>query len=121
MRDKRSLYITWDGHPKYKEGEILVDDPIRIIVNKIEMVLFSNKGSFIGDVNFGADIEFYLWRTNVSVEFIKEEIQTQFDTYIPELRELNHTIDVNIQKGSLKDILLIDITINDIGINLIFR
>ena len=42
--DVRDFYITWDGHPKYNSKEIIVQDVIRTIINKIEMVLFTNKG-----------------------------------------------------------------------------
>lgn len=121
MRDSRSFYITYPGHPKYKEGEIVVDDPLRAIVNKIEMVLMTNKGEFIGDVNFGADLPLYLWQTRVSVDFIKSNIQEQFDIYIPELRQFNSTLDVEITEGTYQDILFVNVTINEVQVRAVFR
>lgn len=120
MADVRDFYITYVGHPRYKEGEIIVEDATRVIVNKIEMVLFTNKGEFIGDVNLGCDLQYYLWSTNVSTEFIKNVIQEQFNTYIPELVNYNYSLNVQIMEGTLSDILVIDVTINDKVVKAIF-
>jgi len=119
--DVRTFYINYPGHPNYKEGEIIVDDPIRAIINKIEMVLFTNQGDFIGDVNFGANLPFYLWQTNVSVEYIRQNIQQQFDIYIPELKQFNTFFNVEISEGDFQDILLIDVQIDDVQVKAVFR
>lgn len=120
MRDIRDFYITWVGHPKYKEGEIVVEDVIRVIINKIEILLFTNKGEFIGDIDLGCDLEFYLWQTNVSTDFIKNVIQEQFDKYIPELINYNYTLNVSLMEGTISDILVIDIALNDTNVKAIF-
>lgn len=116
-KDIRDFYITWDGHPKYKDGEIIVESALRVVINKIEMVLFTNKGEFIGDVNFGSDLPIYLWQTRVSSDFIKNLIQEQFDTYIPELRNYNSTLTVEICEGTLQDILKVNVTLNELVVN----
>lgn len=121
MLDNRSFYITSEQHPKYKTGEIVVDDPMRVIVNKIEMVLFTNKGDFAGDVDFGANLSFYLWQTRVSVEYLRKIIQEQFDKYIPEMRTFNTTLNLELSEGSYQDILFIDITLNEVEVKAIFR
>ncbi len=120
MKDVRDFYITWDGHPRYKDDEIIVEDVIRVIINKIEMVLFTNKGEFIGDLDFGADLTFYLWQTTVSTEYIKGIIQEQFDKYIPELQNYNYTINLDMMEGTYSDILVVNITLNNYNINAVF-
>jgi hypothetical protein len=116
MEDYRNFYITFPGHSKYKDDEIIVDSRVRSVVQKIEMTLFTNKGEFIADYDYGCDIEYYLWETNVPVEYIRSTIQTQFDKYIPELKEMNYTLEVYIQKGTLQDIMVIDIGIEDMKV-----
>lgn len=120
-QDFRDFYITWPGHPRYKEGEIIQQDPVYVVIQKIEMCLFTNKGDYIGDVDLGADLEFYLWQTTVSPEFIKGIVQQQFTQYIPELTQFNYTLDVSMMEGTTQDILIIDITVNDVGVKAIFR
>ncbi len=121
MKDIRDFYITWKGHPRYNENEIIVDSVISVLFNKIEMVLFTNKGEFIGDYNFGCDLELYLWQTNVSIEYIKNVIQTQFDTYIPELRQYYTSINIEIMESTLSDIMVVNILVNEYLVNAIFR
>lgn len=118
--DIRDFYITWVGHPKFKDGEIIVEDILKVIVNKIEVVLFTNQGEFIGDTNLGCSLELLLWSTNVSTDFIKNSIQEQFDKYIPELRNYNTSLDVQIMEGTLSDILIINITLNEYNVKAIF-
>ncbi len=120
MRDIRDFYITWVGHPRYQEGEIIVEDVLRVVINKIEMLLFTNKGEFIGDIDLGCDLEFYLWQTNVSTDYIKNVIQEQFDKYIPELANYNYTLNLDIMQGNIQDILVVDITLNDVNVKAIF-
>lgn len=120
MADVRDFYIKWIGHPKYNENEIIIEEEIQLIINKIEMVLFTNKGEFIGDVDFGCDLPKYLWDTYVSAEFIKGVIQTQYNKYIPELTNYRSTLEVYIQEGTLQDILVVNTTINNFKLNATF-
>ena len=120
MRDIRDFYIRYQGHPLYKDGEIITDDVINVIVNKVEMVLFTNKGDFIGDVSFGTNLSTYLWSTSVSADYIQNVIQEQFDQYIPELKNYNTTLNVQLMEGTLADILVVNITINDVNVQAIF-
>lgn len=117
MSDIRSFYIRDKYHPNYNSNLIITDTELAEIVNKIEVVLFTNKGDFIGDLNLGANLEFYLWQTRVSAEFIKNIIQEQFDEYIPELKKYKNSINISITEGTISDILFVDIFINDITIN----
>ena len=121
MQDYRDFYIRWAGHPSYNDSEIIVEDSTMVIIQKIEMCLFTNKGDFIGDINFGCDLELYLWQTQVSAEFIKNIIQEQFDLYIPELRSTNSTLEVFITEGTLEDILIVNVSVNDADVKAIFR
>ena len=114
MRDSKDFYIVWEGHPKYKEGEIVTDERIRVIVQKIEMVLFTNKGDCIADIDFGADITRYLWETNVSTDFIRNEIIRQFDTYIPELELYDYSVELELLRGTIRDILIINVYVNEL-------
>jgi len=120
LLDIRDFYITYKGHPRYKDDEIIVEDILRVIINKIELLLFTNKGEFIGDLDLGTDLPFYLWQTNVSSDYIKNIIDEQFNKYIPELVNYNYTLSVDITEGSLNDILLVNITLNNVDVKAIF-
>lgn len=121
MKDLRNFYIFWPGHPRYMDSEIIQQDPVMVVIQKIEMCLFSNQGDFIGDINFGCNLEYLLWQTTVSTDFVKSTIQQQFTTYVPELAQFNYTLSVSMMEGTLQDIMIVDITINDVGVKAVFR
>ena len=50
------FYIGYPGHPRFKNLELIEDDIVRVIIQKYEMVIFTNKGELLGDPNFGATL-----------------------------------------------------------------
>jgi len=121
MNDIRDFYIKNSENSKYKDGEIIIQKEIELIINKIEMILFTNPGDVLSDINFGLGLEKYLWSTNVSTEYIQNDIQNQFNNYIPELQKYTHSIDLQMMEGTIQDILVINIIINDINITVVFK
>lgn len=119
--DYRDFYIKYPEHNLYHSELIFTDSKTDMIVNKIEMVLFTNKGDFIGDPDFGANLEFYLWQTRVSATKIDSIIRDQFDKYVPELNSIGYELNVSIMRGEIRDILIIDIILNDQTIQAILR
>jgi hypothetical protein len=120
--DNRNFYITYNGHPRYKDDEFLIEDALLNVLQKIEMTLFSNQGDYIGDLNYGCSLELYIWETSVSAEYIKNVIIQQFSTYIPELASFNYTLDVYIMEGKdILDILVVEIVLEDYAIKAVFE
>ncbi len=79
------FYIGYPGHPRFRSPELIEDDVVRIIVQKYEMILFTNKGELLGDPNFGADLPVLLHATRISAEEVEGDIKAQIADYIPEL------------------------------------
>lgn len=121
MQDFRDFYIISDSNSRYSPDEFLVESATHVIIQKIEMCIYTTKGEFMGDIDFGCDLEFYLWQTKVSTEYIHSIITQQFATYIPELTPTRYTMHVSIVEGSLADIMVIDITLDDFQIQAVFK
>lgn len=88
------FYICYPGHPRYNTTELIEDDVIRVIIQKYEMLLFTNKGDVLGFPDMGCDLEELLHESRVSSDFVEGEIEQQIFTYIPEIGEINFTVDV---------------------------
>ena len=80
--DFRDLYIGYEGHPRFTINKIITDDIIRVIVQKYEMIIFTNKGELFGDPNFGADLTRLLFETKISAEAVKANIIALINRYI---------------------------------------
>jgi hypothetical protein len=96
--DFKDFYIRYKGHPRYKSDELIEDDVINVIIQKYEVMLFTNKGEVMGLPDFGADLVLLLNETRVSATYVEEIITKQISTYIPELDNMNYTLRVVFAK-----------------------
>jgi hypothetical protein len=121
LKDVKDLVIRYPGHPKYQEGRIVEDDEIEVIVQKLEMILFTNKGEVLGDIEMGCNLEYYLWQTRVTTGNLKSKVEEQISIYIPELVNLGYSLSVDLYEGTLRDILYLNFIIKGYNIEFIFE
>ena len=89
------FYLGYPGHPRFTDLQLIEDNAIRVIVQKWEMILFTNKGEVFGQPDFGGDLPYYLHETKLSADFIKKELSDQIASYIPELNGVPYTLEVS--------------------------
>lgn len=119
--DIKDLNIRGRSHPKFNSRRVIEDRTLEFIIQKLENVLLTNRGEVLGDPNFGANLEYYLWSTNVPVAKIQNEITNQINTYIPELNQFDYKLNVQIFEGTYRDILQVNIRIKDNKVNFVLR
>jgi len=109
------FYIKYPGHPNYTSYKFIEDDTVRVILQKYEMILFTNKGELLGDPNFGCDLTKLLYETKISAEAVKSTIIVQINTYISELQGTNYTLEVTFQQDpeNYQDVMIVDFTLSD--------
>jgi hypothetical protein len=88
------FYIGYPGHPKFRDKDLIEDDVIRVIIQKYEMIIFTNKGDVLANPNLGADLYLLLHETRVSAETVEQDIRSQIDEYIPEISGINYELNV---------------------------
>ncbi len=93
--DFTDFYILYPGHPRYNDIQMIEDDLIRIILQKWEMIIYTNKGELFCQPNFGGDLYKYLHETRLSAEYIEGELRGQIRDYIPELENTAYTLKVS--------------------------
>ncbi len=116
--DFTDFYVLYRGHPRYTPGEINENEVINVIVQKYEVMLFTNQGEVLGDPNFGANLLELLYQTKVSSTFVKEKIEQQIQTYIPELYQTNYNLNVVFVQDPerYQDIMFINLRFADVDI-----
>jgi hypothetical protein len=109
--DFTDFYILYEGHPKYVPNEIIEDEVVSVIIQKLEMILFSIKGDILGQPDLGANLLELLYETKVSDSVVKKEIQDQIALFIPELQQSTYTISVVFAQDpvNFQDIMFINI------------
>jgi phage baseplate assembly protein W len=118
--DISDFYIKTDTFPGYdinRVENVAFED---VIVAKVELILLTNKGECT-DPDFGADIPRYLWKTKFPVSTIQQEIQEQFQKYIPELSISDYKIEVRVLSGNFQDIGIVQIFLGIRNVNILFK
>ena len=113
--DFTDFYILYKDHPRYAPKELIEDEIINVIIQKYEMVLFTKKGEVLGDPNFGANLPELLFQTKVSDTYVKDVINEQIGTYIPELLNTNYTLNVVFVQDpeNYQDIMFVNLKVAD--------
>jgi len=93
-KDYTDFYITTKENPRFVEYELIESEIIRVIIQKYEMILFTNKGELLGYPDFGCNLYELLYETKVSGDFVQNTINDQIQTYIPELAASDYDLDV---------------------------
>jgi hypothetical protein len=89
------FYLGYPGHPRFRDLDLIEDDVIRVIVQKWEMILFTNKGEVFFDTEFGGDLPYYLHQTRLSSDTIKNDLKNQIGSYIPEISGIEYILEVS--------------------------
>ena len=121
IEDFKDIYIRWQEHPNYNPNQVIEDEIINVVVQKLEMILFSKKGEVFGNEDMGCDIEYYLWSTSMPSTNIQKIISDQIDIFIPELNTLGYTLKIDLYQGIQQDTMVINITIKGYNINFLFE
>lgn len=93
--DFSDFYILYQGHPRYNSTQLIEDELIRVILQKWEMILFTNKGELFFQPNFGGDLERLLHETKLSADSVEGDLRGQITSYIPELTDTTYTLKVS--------------------------
>lgn len=112
------FYISYPGHPRFVESEVIEDDIIRVIVQKYEMIIFTNKGDLLGEPNFGGDLTLLLHETRLSSESIEGNLRAQIADYIPEIDGIDYELSVEFfdDMERFQEYMVINFTVRDYSV-----
>lgn len=89
------FYLGYPGHPRFRSLDLIEDDTIKVIVQKWEMILFTNKGEVFLQPEFGGDLTYYLHETRLSEKTIEDDLGIQISSYIPEISGVPYILKVS--------------------------
>jgi hypothetical protein len=106
------LYTRIEGDPNFEPNQLEVQDEVVVLLQQIEMVLFTTRGDILGAPNLGVDLERLLYSLTVSEGVIRSAIYKQIENYCPLARKYKVDISVKIYKGTERDIGVVDIIVD---------
>lgn len=107
------FYIKNIEDPGFDPNTIQLDEEIGMLLTQIEMCLFTKKGDVLGDTDFGANLEDYVYSFMYNDGMLKTVINDQFNRYIPLARKYNTRVDVEFLSQTERNVVFVDITIDN--------
>lgn len=109
----KTIYNKILGDPDYDSNKLEVNDEVSILLQQIEMLLFTRKNTVLGYPTMGIDLENMLYALNASMGTIRNTIYNQISAYCPLASKHKVIVDVKIYRGTNRDIGVIDIIVED--------
>lgn len=108
----QEIYTRDPNDPKYDGTRLDTSDQYEQLYTKILMILSTRKGEVLGDPNLGVSLEDKLFVFEINEQELKKEIFSQISLYVPEAGKYNLGLNVKRFRGSVRDIILLDFTID---------
>lgn len=113
--DYTDFYILDSSDTKFQSTELIEDDLVRNIVQKYQMIIFTNSEDVMGDTNFGGNLLEILYETKVSDRDVKAALLQQITTYIPEIVGTPYELNIVFEQdpANYQDVMFIFFTISE--------
>jgi hypothetical protein len=108
----KDLYIINQNEPGYDAFKIEERDSVRILLQKIKMIMFTRKGEILGEPQFGISLEDLLFELGFSSNELRKAFDQQLAAYVPEAASFDLKLNVNFVPGTARDVAYIDIYVN---------
>ena len=106
------FYVKAIGDPGFNYDVMQVDDELSMLLTQIETVLFTKRGSVLGNPDFGANLEEYVYELRYNDYLIKREINEQLNRYVPLAKKYNVTVDVDFTEELHRHAMFLDIRVD---------
>jgi hypothetical protein len=108
----REIYFRESTDPKYQSKLIETNSKIEAVLNKIRMILFTQRGEVLGEPDLGMNLEDYLFQFGFDESDIKSKFNAQVNQFIPEMTEFNISMDVSFESDGVQNYVYLFISIN---------
>ena len=107
------MYMVLPGENNYDPNAIEQYSSQQVLLGQIKMLLYTTKGSVLGSPDFGFNLEDYLFSFNLSTADLQKRMVESIYQNCPDASTYNVKVDISFFKGSVRDICLVDIYIDD--------
>lgn len=91
-----------------RNEKAILSNELELLIQQVDMLFGTDKGSVLGDNNYGTNYDKYLYTTGISNAALESKILS--DLYSIELFNFKPSVNVILVEGSIRDIAIINIT-----------
>lgn len=90
------IFCISEESPRYSPNALEIHDKLTNLIQKIEVMLYTRKGSLLCQPDFGIDLEKYVFETNVSADYIRNEINMQMWKYVLSSEDSSYSVSCDV-------------------------
>lgn len=109
----REIYAIPENETRYKPNVVELTNPIDVIIQQIDLLLFTNTGEVLMAPDFGCNLEQYLFETSWNEEVIKNIVKTKIRNYIYNPYGFSIDVGISFVKWDFNVAMVVDIYIDD--------
>lgn len=109
----KDIYAIPNGEKRYKNDVMELTSELDVIIQQVDLLLFTNKGDVLLMPDFGCNLEQYLFETSFNEKIIKSIILEQINNYIYLRGTYTVDVDVSFIKWDFNVAMVVDLTINN--------
>ncbi len=109
----REIYMREENDPNFKAKLLETSDEIEILIAQIKMILLTDSGDIMGAPDFGMNLEGLLFTFDANEFTLRTNLKNQISKFCPLAQKFNVDFDVKFFRGTVRDIAIIDVLINN--------
>ena len=109
----REIYCIPETETRYKENVVEITSNEDVVIQQVDLLLFTNKGDILMLPEFGCNLEQYLFETTWNQMAIKEMIMDQIRNFIYLDGSILVDVDVSFHKWEYNVAMVVDLKINN--------
>lgn len=106
------FYVKNIGEPGYKSDVMQHDSELSMLLTQIQTVLFTKKGEVLGEPDFGANLEDYVYELRYNDYQLKKIVDDQLALYVPLASQYNVSVGVELAEEVDRHVVFLDITVD---------
>lgn len=106
------FYVRSLTDPNFKPNKLQQDDEISLLLTQLETILFTTKGSVLGQPDFGCNLEDYVYELRYNDFLIKKAIDKQIARYVPLAGKYPVSVSIDITDETERHVLFVDIRVD---------
>lgn len=107
------VYFKLPEQEGYSYVETEVEDEVEKFLQQVEMVLTTRRGEVLGEPDFGANLEDWLWNDRASSKQVEESVRRQISNYCAaSASRIRWDVSASFIAGQVTDSILLDVTID---------
>lgn len=112
----KEIYCIPESESRYKPNVVEINNELDMIIQQVDLLLFTKKGEVLLMPDFGCNLEQYLFETTWNQVSIKHLIMEQIRNYIYLDGSFQIDVDVDFYKWDFNIAMVVDLTIDNVKV-----